>query len=663
MCGIFGQFVYGAGQHGFADSALVAKMAQALAHRGPDGYGLHTDPRGLFAFGAGRLAIIDLQAPPGILFNEDKTVAVAFNGEIYNHRTLRQSLEAAGHQFATKTDTEVIVHGYEQWGASVVEKLHGMFAIAIWSQAEQQLLLVRDRLGEKPLYYADLEGQLLFASEAKALFQHPKLRPAVNREALPFYLTLGYTPPPQTLFAGISKLAPGQMLRLRAGHKPHLETYWQASMKPAAAKPIASYEAAVSLVRKAITQSVEARLMSDVPFGAFLSGGVDSSAVVGLMSAITRRPVQTFTVGYATPPIGQTSEADQAKFNRKFNADSEYAALVAQTLATEHQAVNVPQDERLAWLLPHLIYAMDEPVSQPGIILTAYVAALARRCNVPVLLSGDASDELFAGYPAYKAAQQVARYRRLHPLLRKGITPLLAGSRSDRARKLAEKSTQERAWQHYTQFMNVIVPERVPALLANQNHADGQGGMANFAGQLETLLARPQTKHFADRMAYAGLRWWVAEDSNMRVDKMSMAMSIEARAPFQDHQLAELALNLPLEYKLRGGDFKKVLKDAVAEFVPNQVLQRPKWGFFPPASAWLRTCLRPLVETYLSPEYVAAVGIFDVAAVGKIVAAHMAGHYELWAVWTLLVFHMWHALYISGDLVLAQKVTPADLAN
>ncbi len=639
MCGIYGQ-VNPAG----ADRALIERMARRLAHRGPDGYGTYHNG-GALAFGAGRLAIIDLGAGVQPIFSEDRSIAVVFNGEIYNYKPLRAELERAGHVFATHTDTEVIVHGYEQWGIAVLEHLRGMFGVGIWDESQQQLLIARDRLGEKPVYYAALGGsEFLFASEAKALFEHPGIRAAVNREMLPHYLLLGYVPPPHTLFAGVDKLAPGEYLIVRRdGIRTAL--YWQPVMDAANAP---DYPEAVEQVRAALLETVEMQMMSDVPIGTFLSGGVDSTGIVALMQRLSSKPVQTFTVGFDAPP---GSPADV-----KFNVDRRYAAVASKAFGTEHHEIMLRTDDSLPALLPHLVYSMDEPLSMPTIVQSAYVAALARLNGVPVLLSGEAGDELFLGYNHYRADQQLGRYLSIPPLLRQGVvTPLLERLPSERARKLAHKSRQSDPAARYLEWLRRMDTGRMSELL-------GGGNGDALAQRLHAVLAEPRTAHFADRIAYADLRVALAENMNMRVDKMSMAMSVEARAPMQDYKLVELALRLPLSYKLRRGDFKTIFKDALGTSIPAEILKRPKWGFTPPASEWLRTSLRPLVERTLSRERVAEAGVFQPDAVARLVQAHVVERkYELWPLWTTFVFHLWHGLYIDGSVTLDHTLSAGDL--
>jgi asparagine synthase (glutamine-hydrolysing) len=646
MCGIFGQYSLRG-----ADPALIERMAQCLKHRGPDGYG--TYHKGILAFGAGRLAIIDLAAGVQPIFNEDRSIAVVFNGEIYNYKLLRAELEAMGHVFTTHTDTEVIVHGYEAWGVDVLDHLRGMFGVGIWDEAQERLLLARDRLGEKPLYYAQVGEVFLFASEIKALFEYPHLKREVNPDALAFYLTLGYTAPPMTMFRGIEKLSPGERLIVNRQGK-HRERYWQPVMDT---REALDYDQAVIQLRQMLTEVVEMRLMSDVPLGGFLSGGLDSTAIVALMGKAMGRPVQTFTVGFDFSG-GSTGD-------KKFNVDARFAALAAERFGTDHHAITVQPGNNLAELLPHLIYALDEPVAQPAIFQTAYVAALARQSGVPVLLSGDGSDELFAGYYSYRHDRILERYLQIPALVRNSVlNPVLkrAPSRFENLRTLAEKSYDTIPTHRYLTWMKLVEMQHVPGLLADPQLGDSAYGSVEQV--IAPLLAAPKTSNFADRIAFTSLNLWLAEDSNMRVDKMCMAMSIEARAPFQDHKLVELALRTPLKYKLRGGDFKTILKSAVGDLVPQEILERPKWGFFPPISDWLRTVLRPLVDTYLSRDYVASVGWLLPDAVARIVDEHIGQHkYRLWQVWPLLVFHLWYALNIDGSLTLDHQITPAELVS
>ena len=644
MCGIFGQY----NPRG-ATPALIERMAHVLAHRGPDGHGMYH--QGNLAFGATRLAIIDLAAGVQPVFNENRQIAVVFNGEIYNHLALRDTLQTQGHIFATHTDTEVIVHGYETWGLDLLERLGGMFALALWDEPNQRLVMARDRFGEKPFYYTQVGEEFLFASEIKALFEYPGLKRAVNHEALVQYLALGYVAPPLTMFEGIHKLAHGEVLILDQGTL-NRQRYWTPRMDTPRQL---SYTDAVAQTRQRLTETVTMQLMSDVPIGAFLSGGIDSSAVTALMSRASQQPIRTFTVGFDFAP---GSPADT-----KFNVDVRYAELVAKHLGTQHHVIMTKQDQSLAELLPHLIYALDEPILQPSIIQTAYVAALARQTGVPVLLSGNAGDELFLGYPHFQTDQILARYLRMPKLIRTTIlTPLFERlwDRCHPIHKMAQKSRASEPADRYMGWLRAMDYSTVARLLDKPESRI----QASIHSLLLPLLEKPTTKHFADRIAFASMLLSVPENSNVREDKMAMLSSVETRSPLLDYRLVEFAWSLPLEHKLRRGDFKAILKDAIADLVPPQVLTRKKWGFFAPASEWLRGPLRPLVDAYLSPDNVKAVGYFQPAVVSKLVEDHMERRsYNLWSVWSLLTFHLWHALYIDGSLKLTHKLSPAELVG
>jgi len=640
MCGIFGDYALSG-----ADRALVERMARRLSHRGPDGYSIHHD--GIFAFGAGRLAIIDLNAPPGVLFSEDRQTAVAFNGEIYNYRALRAELEAAGHQFTTHTDTEVIVHGFEQWGLDVLQRLRGMFALCVWDAEDRRIVLARDRAGEKPLYYAPSDGRLRFASEIKALLAYPAFPRNLNAEAVLGYFAVGYAPAPYTPFEGVYKVQPGEYL-IYNGEELISNRYWQPVMP---APSDWSYEEATARTRAALEASVAMRMMSDVPFGAFLSGGLDSSAVVALMRAHSQDPVRTFTVGFDVP-AGST-------LDHKFNVDARFASEVARAFGTEHHSIAIRSDDSLSDLLPRLVYSMDEPIAQVSILQTVFVSALARSQGVPVLLSGDGGDELFAGYPHFPADQQLAAYLRLPGIARAITTPILESlpSRFEAVKRMAEKSRSVDPVSRYLGWKRMIDPASFDEALVVP--AATRRARELLERSFGPLLAAPQTPYFADRIAYAGLASWLAEDSNMRVDKLSMAMSVESRAPFQDHELIALALQIPLRHKLQGTSVKRVLKSAVQDIVPASVLNRPKWGFVPPASEWLRTHLRPLVDRWLAPDYVAHVGVMKPDWIRQRISDHHDKRgYHLWPIWTALVFHLWYALYIDEVLSFPEPLTP-----
>jgi asparagine synthase (glutamine-hydrolysing) len=642
MCGIYGHFA-----RERANSALVEAMGACLKHRGPDGQSMYCEDR--LAFGATRLAIIDLSAPPGVIFNEDRSVAVVFNGEIYNYRALRAELEQRGHRFATRTDTEVLVHGYEEWHIGLLDRLRGMFAFAIWDGA--QLFLARDRLGEKPLYYAEWSGDFYFASELKALLRSPQAARRLDQQALLCYMTLGYAPPPLTLFEDIRKLGAGEYLLVTA-QGMRKGRYWQARAD-SERRPMV-YTRAVQHIRQALEEAVANCLISDVPVGVFLSGGLDSSIVTTLAVRQLGAQLHTFTVGYDFPA---GSENDL-----KFNVDVRYAELLAKQLGTQHHVIRIAQ-ARLAQLLPRLVYSADEPIGQPALIQVAHVAALARQYGVPVLLSGEASDELFFGYSYYRSDYRLAQYLKLPALLRRGLLDPLFERLPARFRalhNLARRAQLTDPIARCLTWTQLTSPEQYGGLLR-----DGQGDGALHQQSLAALLApwrmAARAASFTARIAYVDLSLNMAESINLRLDRLSMALSIEARSPFQDHLLAELALSLPLSYKLGERRTKIVLRDAVRKLLPEAILRRPKWGFFPPISKWLRSALRPLVARFLAPENVAAVGIFKPEAVQEVVEAHYAQRrYEMWTIWSLLTFHIWHALFVSETLTAPERLTFSD---
>ncbi|MFP4323493.1 MAG: asparagine synthase (glutamine-hydrolyzing) [Anaerolineales bacterium] len=648
MCGICGIFPRDGAP---PDEAALRRMTAALVHRGPDSDGYHLDAAGGPALGFRRLAIIDLHSGDQPMYNEDRTVVTVFNGEIYNYKTLRAELENAGHVFRSRADTEVLVHGYEEWGVALLDRLRGMYAFAIWDATARRLLLTRDRMGQKPLYYAEHAGAWVFASEAKALLTLPGFAARVNEAAVPEYLTLGYVLPPRTLFAGIHKLPPGHLMQIEADGAPHIREYWAPSLDPA---PDLTRQIGAHAVRQALTEAVDMRLMSDVPLGAFLSGGVDSTAITALMARATGAPVRTFTVGF---DFRRHSPGDQ-----KFNVDLHHAAEAARALGCEHHAIVLAHDASLAGLLPQLVYALDEPISDPAIMQTVTVTALARATGVPVILSGDGADEIFAGYAFFEAARRVQRYTKRipaavrHGVIEPGIGLLGHGGRLEVLHKLREKANLPTPADHFLSWDAVNAD--AARWLADPRHvADAH---AALRAQINALLEPLDTPELADRVGYARLRLWLAENSNTRFDKLSMWMSVEARSPFQDHELVDLGLSLPLGIKLAETS-KAVLKDAVGDLLPEAVLKRPKWGFMPPASDWLRGPLRPLLDTYCSPARLRATG-FDPQAVRPLIEAHLARRgYHLHEIWALLMFQLWHAMFITGDLTIQPRWSADDL--
>lgn len=643
MCGICGIFNH----HGApVEPTLLKRMTDAIAHRGPDGEGYFCDAH--LGLGFRRLAIIDLNTGDQPIYSENRRIVTVYNGEIYNYRLLREELTAAGHIFATQTDTEVLVHGYEEWGVELVHKLRGMYAFALWDTEKRRLLLVRDRTGQKPLYYAQWGDTFIFASEIKAILTHPAARRALNREALPEYLALGYMLPPRTMYENIYKLAPGSFLLLEPDKPPVITEYWRPTLQPDNSY---SRQENAERIRAKLLETVASHMMSDVPLGTFLSGGVDSTTITALTGRLSGQPVESFTVGF--------DYQGDAAGDKKFNVDLYYARQAAEFLGCHHHEIVLRHEDRLADLLPQLVYALDDPIADTAIIQTMFVNALARQHGVPVLLSGDGADEIFAGYPFFQQAHRVQQYQTLLPApLRTHVVHPLIGRLPRKGRwellhKLAEKSELVSPAEHFLTWETHFSFDQIHALL--QDTTLTHISTSDLLGRLNQELNALETPDMADKVGYARLRWWLAENSNTRFDKMAMWMSVETRAPFQDHELVNLALSMPLSHKLPG---KVVLKEAVKDWIPARVIQRPKWGFTPPASDWLRTIFRPLVDRYLlDADRLHASGLIP-SAVIPLVEAHLnRTAYHLNEVWTLLIFQLWFALAIEQSLDFEERVT------
>lgn len=628
-----------------ADADLIGDMCGLIAHRGPDGEGVFCD--GPVGLGIRRLAIIDLDTGDQPIHNEDGSITLVYNGETYNFKSLRTELEAAGHIFRTKTDTEVLVHAYEEWGVSMLPRLRGMFGFALWDAKRQRLLLARDRMGEKPLYYTHLGDTLLFASEIKALLAHPELPRRVNQEALLQFLLTGFAIPPLTLFEGIYKLPPAHFMLVGPGPEPEIERYWQPTMDNSKPPP---YDEAIELVRAALIDAVESQLIADVPVGSFLSGGMDSSSVVAIMRRVMGRPIHTYSVGF-------DFEADS-----KFNVDSRYALLAARELDTLHHPITICHEYPLDQLYLRLAAALDEPVNEPSAIQAVYVAALARLHGVPVLLTGEAGDEQFLGYTHYRADRWLDRYATLPARLRTGLlTPLIEriSAATGRFMGFSSRLRMDDPLDRYLSWTLQTPPDSLPSYgLPTDSYARARPGMEAY---FRPMLEAPHTDAFAQRIAYTSLQSFVPELGNMRVDKTTMLMSIEARSPLEDYRLIDLTLRLPAAYKLRNGDFKVVMKEAIRGLVPDAILKRPKWGFFAPYSNWLRRDLRPLLDRYLSRENVRQVGLFDAETVGSMVESHLAGGYHMFPLLALLGVHLWHSIYIERSTHIEERLDPAML--
>jgi asparagine synthase (glutamine-hydrolysing) len=569
-------------------------MCDAIRHRGPDDAGYHTAPG--VAIGMRRLSIIDLPGGSQPIGNEDGSVQVVFNGEIYNYRELRTELIAAGHRFRTDSDTEVLVHLYEERGERLVHSLRGMFAFAVWDAKRQRLLLARDRLGIKPLYYWGTPQRLAFASELKSLQRLEGFPSRIDPRAVGQYLALGYVPEPDCIFGGVRKLRPGYFLTWEKGREVEVSRYWS----PAVAENSCITEAdAAAELRRLLTEAVRYRLIADVPLGAFLSGGVDSSAVVAEMGRQMERPVRTFSIGFEEPEYNEAP----------------HAAAVAAALGTEHTELIVTPDADA--LVERVIAAFDEPFADSSAIPTLLVSELARK-HVTVVLSGDGGDEIFGGYTRYF---DFARRNVPHGLL--GRRRLLELSRSFRGRYAGM----------------VAVPLAVAeGGIANPEVADAAGSLEDlFAGWFHQFGKRDELTQITlvDALSY------LPGDILTKVDRMSMAVSLEARVPLLDHPLVEFAASLPAAFKFRQGQGKWIFRKAVADLVPPPVLRKPKQGFGVPLDVWFRGPLRHRIDRLLRSdapvrEYV------DGAALTRLADEHQrARRNHAGVLWRALVLNMW----------------------
>jgi asparagine synthase (glutamine-hydrolysing) len=603
--------------------ALVRRMCAAIRHRGPDDEGIHVEAG--VALGMRRLSIIDLKTGQQPIPNEDGTVWVVFNGEIYNHLELRQALEARGHRFSTLSDTETIVHAYEEWGEEAFGRLRGMFGIALWDSREAVLLLARDRVGIKPLHYALAGDRLYFASEIKSILVQDDAAFALDVEALDHYLSFLYTPRDASIFAGIFKLPPSHVLRWQRG-MIQLRRYWQL---PADEPMVASEAEAVERLRELLQDAVRSHLMSEVPLGAFLSGGVDSSLVVGMMAQASTRPVRTFSIGF-----------DHAQYD-----ELEHARVVARHFATDHHEFVVKPDA--VSILDELITHFDEPFGDSSAIPTWYVSSLARR-HVTVVLSGDGGDELFGGYDRYFPHPRVVTFDRWAPpgarAVASAVWPWLPhGTKGKNFLRRVARDDRGR----YLNQIGYFQHDEKQALLTGDLRR--QIGEADAERRLARQFARFQALPWHGQMMHFDFETYLPEDILTKVDRMSMAHSIESRVPLLDNAVVEYAARLPASLKIRNGRRKHVLKAAAAGLVPSQILERPKQGFAVPVGLWFRRGLREIFEDVLLSARARQRGYFEPRFVSRLVREHTEGRRDHTAqLWGLVVFELWHRIYLDS---------------
>jgi asparagine synthase (glutamine-hydrolysing) len=644
MCGIAG--IYYLTERRPDAEACIASMTDALVHRGPDEGGYHVDDR--VALGHRRLSIIDLSTGQQPQYNEDRSVSVVFNGEIYNFQQTRSRLEALGHVFRTNSDTETIVHAYEEWGERCVEAFRGMFAFAVRDERRDVLFLARDRFGKKPLFYAEYDGRFVFASEMKAILVDRRVDRRIDDEALAAYFMLSYIPAPLTIFKGIRKLRPGHTLTIEHG-RVRERRYWDIQFRPDRARKESDI---LEELTARIDEAVRIRLISDVPLGAFLSGGIDSSAVVAFMArAGGSTPVKTFTIGFA-------GEAGSAADERT------YARMVAERYRTDHREVEVHPD--VAGVIESIVRGFDEPFADDSMIPSYFVCKTARE-RVTVALSGLGGDEAFLGYERYLGFRLSEWFDRVPARIRSGIVhPLVGllpecgavGNRINHLKRFVRSAVDDEA-SRYLGYVLKIAPDYRDRLF-------GPGGDASRAA-MDAVEERfigyyrgAPAEDALDRILYCDINTYLPDDILALTDRMSMCHSLEVRVPFLDHELFEFSATIPSSLKMKWLRKKYLLKKAMAPILPQPVLAHRKQGFVGPMPKWLKGDLKAYTLSVLSPDRLARHDILDRQTVARILSDHFDGRETNdTLIWSLVVFQTWFDLYADGVPRRSQQAVPA----
>ncbi len=628
MCGIAG-FVDFAGACPADGGVRLERMVQTLLHRGPDSAGMGAC--GPVSMGMRRLAIIDVDGGDQPIYNEDRSVWTVYNGEIYNFPELKKELEDRGHVFSTATDTEVIVHAYEQWGRDFPGHLNGMFAIALHDAKKGVFALVRDHLGIKPLYYCWAKQCLVFGSEIKALLASDLVERSLDIAALADFLSWEYVPGKATLFAGINKLLPSEMLwvDLRQAES-RLQTYWDIPL--ATGKAAQSASAWQEEILAQVQRSTRMQMISDVPLGAFLSGGVDSSLLVACMGRVG---VQTFSIGFDDPSYNELA----------------WARRVAAHLGVEHRDAIIRPD--VVELFDHLMHFLDDPIGDFSIFPTYLVSRLARR-HVTVALGGDGGDELFAGYETYLAQEKSRLYNRLPRWMRQRLIPALAerfrpgaGKKGliNKGKRFVEGAALDPGLAH-ARWRLFVTEELRRQLLTPEARAAIRRPVAEH---IDALFARADGGEALDQSLYVDVRSYLCDNILTKVDRMSMAVSLETRVPYLDKDLVELAFRVPAALKLHGNATKAILKEVAAGQVPRECVYRPKEGFSIPIKHWLNNEFKPLLHDLLNEAELRRQGLFEVATVARLKAEHSRGsHNHSHILWALIVFQDWHRRWLSA---------------
>jgi asparagine synthase (glutamine-hydrolysing) len=631
MCGIVG--IYSKDRRRREDLARsIRTMAACLEHRGPDDHGYHVD--GNIALGHRRLSIIDLKTGKQPIFNEDRSKCIIFNGEIYNYEEIKSELLQKGHCFASASDTETIIHAYEEWGEECVHKLRGMFSFCIWDSQRETVLLVRDRLGEKPLFYAHYNGDFVFSSEMKSILADPRFDRAIDEEAVGAYFTFSYIPAPLTIYRNIKKLPPGHLLLYKKGQM-RIQQYWDVTFKPDRRKTETQF---IHEFMELLSESVKLQLMSDVPLGAFLSGGIDSSAIVALMSRSTQDPVNTFTIGFGGDVGG-------------FDDERRYSRLVAERYNTNHREHEVLPD--VGGLIEKIVRSFDEPFSDDSTIPSYFVSQLARK-NVSVALSGLGGDEMFCGYERYLGFQISRIYDKIPGIISENVVRRFV-------EKLPELSNGNYAVNHLKRFVRSSSSDhgrRYFGFVAKMNRKYGDALFSERGSRYAEALDAVEKRFVAlfdsapaddplNKVFYCDIKTYLPEDILACTDRLSMHHSLEVRVPFLDYKLVEYCATIPPEMKIKWLRKKYLLKKGVSGLLPRAILNHKKQGFVGPMTRWLQTHLKELTLSRLSKKNMEKHGLFNRKTIDRILADHYSRR-EIndTLIWSLVIFQTWHDLYL-----------------
>ena len=597
---------------------IVHQMNEQIIHRGPNSEGLFADE--FCALGMRRLSIIDLQDGNQPIWNETHDKLIVFNGELYNFRSLRKELISKGHQFKTNSDTEVVLHGFEEYGTAFFDNMEGMYAFAIYDLVKREWIVVRDRIGEKPLYYYQNDNVFLFGSELKSLLKTELIQKRINREAMSIYFQLTYIPAPYSIIENVFKLPPASYMKIDATGNVIIKKYWE--LKLTNDDRYQDYEWCKKQLRETFLKSVENRMISDVPLGAFLSGGFDSTIVVGAMSQLSDKPISTFTIG----------------FNDKQHDESTLAALVAKKNGTNHKVLNLDWNEAVS-NIKTILANMDEPFSDSSLIATYTVSKLAKE-YVSVILTGDAGDELFAGYNKYLISYYSERYNKIPSLFRKGLIEpaahiLPSGMAITRKMNKVINSAGMDIFDQRKYMMNLgFKPAELEKLMKNRYISD----MSFIREQYDYLDAEEQTK-----AQYVDLNTVLEGDMLAKVDRGSMLASLETRVPMLDRNMIELAFNMPAKFKVNKKDRKIILKDTFRDFIPDELFHARKHGFMVPMEQWLETDLKQRLLQLADREFLEAQGLFNHKYINTIIEEHMSHKVNRFSeLWAFYVFQEWY---------------------